>query len=198
MPLDRRLRDGVGRLTSQVETDVDRSLNQTLRRARRTIVLRRAGAAIAVVALIAVASVFVPRAIDALHDVRRHLPAVSPNPTNSNPTVIAGTYETIVPNGQPAVRQNGLAGQWTLGLGTNGIMTVTAPSSFSGVVSGSLFQVQGDQFRTNLFAQDVCSNLPPATYRWTRAGGELRFTTLDDPCGGRVALLTAAPWTRVG
>jgi hypothetical protein len=197
MPLDRRLRDGVGRLTSQVEPDVDRSLQQTLRRARRTIVLRRAGAAIAVAASIVIAIVVVPSAIDALRHVERDRPAATPTP-NTNPTVIAGTYRALIPNDQQAIEQNGLAGRWVLGLEPEGAMTVSAPGSFTGVVSGSLFQIQGDRFRTNLFAQDVCSNLPVGTYGWTRKGTNLTFSTIDDPCEGRVALLTSMPWTRVG
>jgi hypothetical protein len=200
MPLDRRLREDIGRLTSQVDPDVDPNLQWTLRRAHRTIAIRRAGAAIAVAASIAVAIVVVPRAIDALRDAQRERPATSPtaSPGNTNPAVIAGTYEALIPKDQPAVRQNHLAGRWTIGLGTNGIMTVSAPSSFTGVLSGSLYQIQGDRFRTNLFVQDICSNLPLATYRWIRSGTKLSFTPIDDPCEGRVAMLTSAPWTRVG
>ena len=196
MPLDRRLREGVGRLTSQVDPDVDRNLDRTFRRARRTIAVRRAGAAVAVVASIAIAIVVVPRAIDALRS--EQLPSPAASPTITNPAVIAGTYETVIPNDQPAVRRNGLAGRWTIRLGTNGIMTVSAPGSFTGVLSGTLFRIQGDHFRTNLFIQDVCSNLPIDSYRWARSGNELTFTRLNDPCEGRVAVLTSAPWTRVG
>ena len=197
MPLDRRLREGIDRLTSELEPDVDRNLGQSYRRARRTIALRRTGAAIAVVAMVAVGLLVVPRAIDALRETQRHQPAVSPTP-NTDPAVIAGTYETVVPSDGPAVRRNGLAGAWTIELGTDGIMTVSAPASFSGVLSGTLFQVQGDRFRTNLFVQDVCSNLPLATYRWVLRSGELSLAPIDDPCEGRVAVLTSAPWTRVG
>jgi hypothetical protein len=196
MPFDRRLREGVRRVTSELDPDVDRNLDRTLRRARRTIAVRRVGATIVAVAAITAAIVALPRAIDALHGDQRPHPAASLNPTITNATVIAGTYETVVPNDQPAIRQNHLAGRWTIRLGTNGIMTVTAPRSFTGVLSGSLFQIQGDRFRTNLFVQDVCSNLPVANYRWSKRGRDLHFTRLDDPCKGRVAVLTSAPWTR--
>ena len=99
---------------------------------------------------------------------------------------------------EPAAEQDGLAGRWTIAFGTDGRMTVTAPSTFTGVLSGSLFQIQGDRFRTNLFVQDVCSNLPTNAYSWTQSGNELRFSAIDDPCEGRVAVFTSAPWTRVG
>jgi hypothetical protein len=196
MPLDRRLREGIRRATSEVDPDVDHNLDRTFRRARRTIAVRRAGAAVAVAASIAIAIVVVPHAIDAMR--REQLPSPAASPTITNPTAIAGTYETVIPNDQPVVRQNGLAGRWTIRLGTNGIMTVSAPGSFTGVLSGTLFRIQGDHFRTNLFIQDVCSNLPIDSYRWTEQGNELRFMTITDPCEGRVAVLTSAPWTRVG
>jgi hypothetical protein len=198
MPRDRRLRERLDRLTSEIDPDVDRNLDRTFGRARRTIAVRRAGAVIAIAASVVIAIVVLPPAIDALRDAERDRPAASPS-LNKNPAVIGGTYyRTLIPNDQPAVRQNGLAGLWTIGLGTDGIMTVSAPSSFTGVLSGSLFQIRGDQFRTNLFVQDVCSNLPMASYRWTSSGSQLTFTPLDDSCEGRVAVLTSAPWDRVG
>ena len=145
------------------------------------------GAAIAVVASIALAIVVGPRAIDALRT--EQLPSPGASPTSTNPAVIAGTYETVVSSDQPAVRRYGLAGRWTIRLGTNGIMTVSAPRSFTGVLSGSLFHVKGDRFQTNLFVQDVCSNLPVATYQWVKKGSKLTFTSIDDACAGRVAVL---------
>jgi hypothetical protein len=76
-------------------------------------------------------------------------------------------------------------------------MTVSAPDGFSGVLSGILYQIEGDRFRTNLFVQDICSD-QPVTYLWVRRGEELSFTPLGDPCQGRVAVLTSASWRRVG
>jgi hypothetical protein len=194
MPIDRRLREGIHRLTAEFEPDVDRNLRQSYRRARRAIALRRTGAAIAVVAALVVGFLAVPGAIDSLRDAQRQRPATSPIPS---PRVIAGIYETVIPNDLPGVRKNGLAGIWTIGLGTDGIMTVSAPASFDGVLSGILYRVEGDRFRTNLFVQDVCSGAP-VVYLWAEDGGELSFTPVNDPCEGRVALLASAPWTRVG
>jgi hypothetical protein len=196
MPLDRRLRDGVDRLTSQVDPDVDRSLDRTFRRARRTIALRRVGAASVVAASIALAIVVGPRAIDALRSEPGPRPAATP--TLKDVAFVAGTYETVVPNDEPAVRQNGLAGRWTIRFGTDGVMTVTAPDSFTGVTSGTLFEIQGDRLRTNLFVQDVCSNIPTNSYRWTEQGTKLTFIAVEDPCQGRVAVLTSSSWSRVG
>ncbi len=195
MPIDRRLRDGVGRVTSEVDPDLDRNLEGAIRRARRTIAARRVGAAITVVAAIALGIVIVPRAVDSLRT--EQLPSPGASTTNTNPSVIAGSYETVVSSDQPAVRRYGLAGRWTIRFGSNGVMKVFAPDSFTGVLSGSLFHIQGNHFETNLFVQDVCSNLPNATYQWVSRGSELSFTPIDDPCAGRVAVISSAPWTHV-
>jgi hypothetical protein len=195
MPLDRRLREGIGRITSEVDPGLDRNLDRTVRRARRTIAFRRGMGAVALVASILVAIVVGPRALDALRHEHEHRPAA--NPTNTSPLVIAGTYETVIANDRPVVRQNRLAGHWTIQLDANGTMIVSAPDSFTGVLSGILYRIEGDRFRTNLFVQDICSG-QPVTYLWARSGGELRFMPLGDSCMGRVAVLATAPWTRVG
>ncbi len=190
MPLDRRLRDGIDRLTSEIDADVDRNLDRTLRRARRTIALRRAGAASVVAASVALAIVIGPRTIDALRNEQAPSPATIPS--NTNPAIIAGTYETVVPNDQPAVRRDGLAGRWTIALGADGTMTLSPPSSYSGPRSGYGFQVSGDRFRTDLFSTSVCTGIPPGEYRWTLSGGTLTLTPVDDRCAARDALLGSA------
>ena len=192
MPLDRRLRDGIDRLTSQVDPDVDRSLDRTFHRARRTIALRRAGAAAVVAVSIALAIVIGPHAIDLLHT--EQLPSPAATPTNTNPAVIAGMYETIVPNDQPAVRRDGLAGRWTITLSADGTMTLLPPSSYSGPRSGYGFQVSGDRFRTDLFSTSVCAGIPPGEYRWTLSGAALTLTPVDDRCEARAAFLDSASW----
>jgi len=73
-------------------------------------------------------------------------------------------------------------------------MGVVAPVGFTGVLSGSLFQVEGGQFRTALIGQDVCSFDSPGTYRWIRSGDTLTFEALNDPCRARVELFTSGSW----
>ena len=96
MPLDHRLREGIDRVTSHVDPDLDYNLERTMRRARRTIAVRRAGAVIIVVGAIAVGIAIAPRALDALRNER--LPGPAGTPTVSNPVFVAGTYETVVPS----------------------------------------------------------------------------------------------------
>jgi hypothetical protein len=195
MPLDRRLRDGVDRLTSQVDPDVDRSLDRTFRRARRTIALRRAGAASVVAASVALAIVIGPRTIDALRNERAPSPATKPS--NTNPAAIAGTYQIVIPNDEPAVRQNHLAGRWTIGLGTDGIMTVSTPPSYAGPRSGYRFRISGEEFRTDLFSTGVCSGIPPGVYRWALSGATLTLTPIDEQCTARATLLGSQTWGSV-
>lgn len=204
MSLDRRLREGLGRITAGIDPDVDWHLGRAVRDARRRVALRRAGVALAAAAAIIVSVVLGPRALDALSSVTQRPPAADqPAPTVAAPTTlgdqaIAGTYSRTVPAGDPDARSNHLAGRWTIQLRPDGTMTVTAPAGFTGVLSGSQFQVQADTFRTTLFVQDLCSNLPVPTYRWTRVADRLRFTPIDDRCGARVTVLASGPWTSGG
>lgn len=203
MSLDRRLREGLGRITAGIDPDVDWHLGRAVRDARRRVALRRAGAALAVAAAIIVSVVLGPRALDALSGSGRPPAAGPPAPTPAAPTTlgnqaIAGTYSRTVPAGDPDTQSNHLAGGWTIQLRPDGTMTVGAPAGFTGVLSGSQFQVQADTFRTTLFIQDLCSNLPVPTYRWTRVGDRLRFAPVDDRCGARVTVLASGPWTSGG
>lgn len=196
MSVDRRLREGLGGITSQVNPDVDRNLHQTFRGARRRIAARRAGAAFVVGAAIAVAILAGPRALDALRNVQHPRPASTPipSPTLTDPAAVAGTYRIVLTSGQPAVRQNGMGGRWTIRLGANGVITATAPSSFTSSRSGYRFGISGDRFRTDLFSTNICSGVPPGVYRWQLSGTTLSFARIDDSCAARVALFASGPW----
>jgi hypothetical protein len=201
MSLDRRMRDGLARITSGIEPDLDPHLRAVVRTGRRRIAFRRA--TVALIAMAAVAGgIFVgPRAFDAVENFEQRpagQPTTGPPTTAIGAQAIAGTYTRAVPTNGPEVRRNHLEGTWTIELRPDGSMAVTGPPSFTGVVSGAQFQVQGDTFRTTLFIQDVCSNLPVPTYRWTRVGNRLTFTPVDDRCRGRVAVLSSGPWVSGG
>jgi hypothetical protein len=201
MSIDRRLREGVGRITSEVDPDVDRHLDQARRHARRKIAFRRAGAVLAAAGVIAGVVLLGPHAIDALGNLTRQQPASNPTPRQHSTILIgnqaiAGTYGRTVPADEAIIRTDHLAGRWSMTLRPDGTMAMIAPRPFTGVLSGILYHIQGNRFRTNLFVQDLCSNVA-VTYQWTRSGSELSLTPLDDPCEARVALLASGPWTRV-
>ncbi len=71
------------------------------------------------------------------------------------------------------------------------MLAVTAPPAYPGVVSGVLYAVEGDELRTDLFSQDLCSGQPLGRYAVTRTGTGLTLTAVDDPCPDRVAVLAA-------
>ncbi len=195
MSLDRRLRDGLQRSSSVVDPDVPESLSIVRRKARRLVVRQRVGQV--TFAALAVAALFLagPRILDVVRSLRPVRPA-SPGPAVS--TAIAGTYTTEVPAGSSVVRDNHLAGRWTMHLAPNGVVTVTAPPSFTGVLTGVSYQVAGSQLRIDLFLQDICGGAPPGAYQWRRAGDSLTFTVVNDSCAARVAVLTSGTWTSSG
>ena len=197
MSIDRRLREGANRIASEVDPDVDHHLGETRRRARRRITLRRAGAGLALAGVIVAAILIGPRVLDALGDLARRQPAGGPTPTIGN-QAIAGTYTRTIDAGRAMVRRDHLAGRWSITLGPDGTMVVGAPQGFNGVLTGTLFDFDGNRFRTNLFIQDVCSGLAVGSYRVTAVGRELRFVPLVDPCAGRVAVISGGSWTRAG
>lgn len=203
MSLDRHVREAFSRITSPIEPDVDRHLHEVVRDARRRVMVRRASAAAAMAGMIAAVVLVGPGALDSLRDLDRERPAQPPGPTSSPTTTvgnqaIAGTYHRTVPAGDAVVQQNHLAGRWTIELRPDGTMVATAPASFAGVLSGLQFRARADTFGTNLFIQDLCSNLSVPVYRWTRIGDQLTFTPVSDPCAARVAVLSSGPWASGG
>jgi hypothetical protein len=193
VPLDRRLRDGMQRLAADLDPDVEGRLEATLRNARRAGRRRQFRAAFAFATVILAVVLVGPPLIDALRVGPQ--PGASPSPAPA--VTLRGTYATTLVSNDVAVTSNRMSGDWTIQVGSSGILTVTPPSGFTGTHSGYRFDVIGTQLRTDLFAEDVCSTLLPGTYQWSLSGGRLSFTVVDDSCPGRVALLTSAAWTAI-
>jgi len=192
MPLERRLRDGMQREAANLAPDLPARLEATLRDGRRRGRRQQFRTALAFATVILGVVLLGPPVIDAL---RRAPVGASPSPTAA--TTLTGSYATTLASTDAAVTANRMQGDWTIGFGSSGILTVTTPSSFTGTRSGYSFQVTGDQFRTDLFGADVCSTLLPGTYQWNLVSGQLTFTLVDDTCPGRVALLTSASWSAI-
>jgi hypothetical protein len=193
MPLDRRLREGMSRLTADVDPDVDRILQTSVRVARRRIIVRRASVVLQAAAVLALVVVAGPRLLDMLST--SGTPADRPTPSHvDGPQAIAGTYPIEVSGGPAVVDDQGLAGTWTLQLQEDGSIDVTAPASFAGSVQGYSFDVDGNVLRTDAFVNDLCNEaqgagVPVGTYRWELIGRDLVLDATDDACPGRVAIL---------
>ncbi len=194
MSVDRRLRGGFQRNADVLDPDVDRLLDEAIRKTRRRVLVRRTAVMIAAAAVLVFAVVVGPSAFHALQDLRHELPATHPTPTTPSAQALTGAFTRRVAADSAAIRSNSMAGIWTIDLHADGTMTVTAPPAFTGVLSSFLFQATGDRFRTYLFVQDVCTDLPLGTYRWTRSGDTLTFKVADDRCAARVDFFTGGPW----
>jgi len=120
--------------------------------------------------------------------------AMAPAPAGFGPGVYSVTLaEADLPYSEIAAgRAPGMVGTWEL--------TVDAASHavvrFNGQeVVDMPFQVQGNQIT---FAEGngryACSG--PGRYTWAATAAGLRFTRVEDPCTGRMAALTARPWTK--
>ena len=118
-------------------------------------------------------------------------PAWPVTPVPSPTSELFGRYESDV------TQPRGLAGHWVLEFDGTGALLVTPPDRYPGVVSGTLFTADGTTLRTNLFSQDVCSDLGDGDFSWTREGARLALAENIEPCGARGRFFTDNPWIAV-
>jgi len=133
-------------------------------------------------------------------------PAASPSTPASYPQ-IAGTYTATIDPTDATLVKAGVAGDWTMRLEPTGAVELSTPASYvvdGSSMSGIVFSLTGDRFRTNLFytgAFEAWANKEgqapcdaAGNYIWNLAGGRLSFTSIDDTCSMRKTLLTTTPW----
>lgn len=196
MSIDRRLREGFQRSAPAIAPEERTPLERVTVRARRHVMVRRAGTTLFVAVVVWGVTFGGPGVMDALRDGRHLEPARQP--TRSAPVpggaAITGTYTTTLGNEEPAVRRNRMAGDWTITFSSDGVLQVSSPGPFQESRSGYSFEVSGNQFRTDLFRTDVCNDKIPGRYRWQMLGDRLTFEVLDEPCSARAALFSSGPF----
>lgn len=187
MSVDDRLRIGLSRNACSLDPDVELLLVSARAMHRRSRWLRRGAAAAGLVAAACAAGAVVWSGW-----AGDHQPPVVPATSTSPSIVLHGRYA-----GQVAALPSAptIAGRWMLDFGSAGMLGVTAPATYPGVVSGSLFAVRGRELRTDLFSQDACSGQPVGQYSVSRTGPRLTLVVVDDPCSARVGVLATTTWT---
>ena len=192
MSVDRRLREGLGRSAMFVDPDLRATLPDALTRGRRRKRLLRAGRAAALIVCIVFVAVL---GSQILPDIRSEQPATR-TPTPPVPGAfarIAGTYTANIEPHTTALPGSGMVGGWTLELGVDGSLSLSAPLTFKPSTSSASFEVTGRRFRTNLLSTGVC-NGTIGTYAWGLSGDRLRFTKITDRCPIREAIFGARQW----
>lgn len=186
MSVDERLRIGLSRNALSLEPDVDAFLATALARRRRSRRIRWAGATAGLVAAACAVTVLV---LSAGWGDRGA--SVVPADGSTSSVAVQGRYagEVAAFAAAPSV-----AGRWVLEFREKGVLAVTAPPAYPGVVSGVLYAVQGAELRTDLFSQDLCSGQPLGRYAVTITTGGVGFAVVDDPCAQRVAVLAPTTW----
>lgn len=190
MSVDDRLRDGLADNARSLEPDVEALLDSALTAHRRARWLRWAGATggLVAAACAGVAVVWAGWGGD-----RGGAPAAPAPAETSASIVLQGRYAGTV-DALPAAP--GVAGRWLLDFEAHGVLGISAPDGYPGVVSGVLYAVQGQELRTDLFSQDLCAGLPLGRYAVARAGATLTLTATDDRCPARVGVLAATAWAQ--
>jgi len=187
MPIDARLRDGLERSMSTIDTDVEPFLHDARRRGRRRLVIRRAVTVVTIAAAIALVAVAGPSLRD-LFRGREQQPA-APSPL----VQLSGTYTTTIRPSDLTGGGAGAAGKWLLTLDRNGTLDLASLTNGDGGRSVTQYQATQNEFLTTALADGPCSGL--GTYRWLRSGSDLTFSVVSDPCPLRVAILSSQPWT---
>jgi hypothetical protein len=201
MPLEDRLRDGFERSARVVDPDLEERLSDVGAKYRHRRRIRRSGQVASLVALVVFVAVIGPRVLDGLRSPSGGRPGGPPGPSPSAGAfeAIAGTYTMRLPDAPGVVRDNGMAGSWTLRLRPDGTMFLSAPASFPGSTSAISFELSGAaEFRTAAFANDLCATQPAGRYTWRRSPMELAFRVVDEPCEARAALFATRSWRSAG
>ena len=71
---------------------------------------------------------------------------------------LEGTYTITLDDSTPAVRENGVAGEYEMVLLADGVIELRAPAGFveGQNPSGITFRISGDEFTTNAFVNVTC------------------------------------------
>jgi hypothetical protein len=187
MPIDTRLRDGLERSMSTIDTDVEPFLQDARRRGHRRLMIRRAATAIAIAAAIAIVAVAGPGLRGLLRG--RELQPAAPPPL----VQISGTYTTTIRTSDLTGGGAGAVGTWLLTLDRGGTLDLASLSNVNRGRSVTQYQATQSGFLTTALADGPCSGL--GTYAWSRAGSVLTFSVVSDPCPLRVAIFSSQPWT---
>ena len=193
MPIDERLRRGLAGLDAIESFPQPDLVDSVLRRGRRRRTVRRITAGIALLCAVAVCTVVVSNALDAVRVSRDVLPA-SPEELLKQ---LSGTYVVQVAPGKGSVSAYDLAGTWTVQLLATGALQMTPPPAFTrswGAPTGASITVSGGTLRTNAFPS-LCGGAV-ATYEWALRDGRLSLDAIRDNCPSRRALFTFGTWNR--
>ncbi len=187
MSIDSRLREGLRRSMSAIDTDAERSLDDARRRGRRRATVRRTVTVVAVAAIIATVAFAGPAVLDALHGQRQQ-PATTPSPLP-----ITGSYSariTVADAARSGVP--GSAGTWLLNLRGDSVLQLASLRNANLGRGTTQYQLSGTSFITTALASPSCTGI--GRYDWSRNGSTLTFTLVSDPCALRVEIFSTHPW----
>ncbi|MFK5636118.1 hypothetical protein [Ornithinimicrobium sp. LYQ103] len=189
MSVDDRLSRGLSRNAHTLNPQVELSLEAAWARHRRA---RRARWAAAATGVLAAACAVLVLALTGGWWVPAPRSSVAPAKTPIEIVDLQGRYSGEV---APLPSAPGAEGPWVLDFRSNGVLEVTAPPTYPGVVSGVLYSLDQGTLRTDLFGQDLCSGQPLGAYTVSRTADKLGLTVGDDPCAPRVSVLEGTTWT---
>ena len=118
---------------------------------------------------------------------------------DTEPPAPANPGDGLVGDWQHEVRgaeKTGWDGRWRLALTDDGVLLLSGPESASVSSEGASYRFTREQFRTDVFVNSACSELPAGVYVWRLDGDTLTLTELGNDCAERADVF-AGTWRRV-
>ena len=119
-----------------------------------------------------------------------------PDPAPPTP---AAPRDALVGDWQHQVRgaeEDAWNGRWRLALTDDGVLLLSGPESASVSSEGASYEVTAERFRTDVFVNSACSELPAGVYEWRLDGDRLTLTEVGNDCADRADVF-AGTWRRV-
>jgi hypothetical protein len=113
----------------------------------------------------------------------------------TDPSAVAGTYQTRLPSRAPDIERLGVVGWFHLRLTEDGVLELNGPWDVDLPGPPQTFSVTDGELATDLLVGFGCET--EGTYRWTLADGELTLSPLEDRCELRSVLLATKAWTAI-
>lgn len=183
MSIDERLRQGLrAEVAPASHPDLDVKAGKAIERGYRRRTIRRTGAVIAAVVVVAGIAIASPTLVRSLDGTQPAGSPTTPTVRDRAPSPLVGTFRLTVPPGAPGAAEVGAVGDWVL------VIDAARRTSLTRVGDPRVTSTAFVAPQTIVLRVLGCGS-GAGRYAWGLFGHTIRFTVTDDPCPLRSYLL---------